>query len=148
MARPSALSPGTLPWPLTAMLALACLAPPAHADDAARPGLRVARTSEAISDPLLGKRLRACVLLINGGASDAGSVRLSDIPPGPAIYLPGTLRSGPSCATATTAEDDDDIGPDESDGLAASSTYGTIYALVAAIPPGGSAALTYEAILD
>lgn len=148
MARSVPRSLRSLPWLLAALLSLACLPAPVRAGDHTLPGLQLARSSEAVSDSLLGERLRTCVLLTNAGTANAASVRLSDLPPGPAIYVPGTLRSGPACATATTAEDDDDAGPDDSDGLAASSTYGTIHAVVAAIPPGGSAALTYEAILD
>lgn len=119
--------------------------------------LAVAKTSTVLSDPVNGNSspkaipnaiLRYCILISNPGAVAANSIIASDPIPNTATYRPGTIKSGTSCAGATTTEDDNAAGPDESDPFGASISGRTITAIAANIAAGQAFAITFEATVD
>lgn len=121
------------------------------------PNLTVAKTSLVLSDPangtalpkvIPGAILRYCVVVTNSGSAPASAVTLDDTLPANLAYEPGTLRSGSSCANATTIEDEDASGSDETDGFAASASGGTVSAAVPSLAVNASIALTYDAKVD
>ncbi len=117
------------------------------------PNLTVAKSSTVLSDPVNGTlfpkavpgaTLRYCLLVTNSGSAPASSITLVDTLPGNLAYQAGTMRSGISCATAATVEDDDATGSDETDGFGSSVSGATISAEVPSIAVDASAALVYD----
>lgn len=117
------------------------------------PNLAVAKTSTLISDPVNGTAnpkaipgavMRYCVTITNGGNTSASSISLSDTLPVTMAYLANSMKSGSSCAGATTPEDDNAIGPDETDALGASFSGSTIAAQASSLAVGAAVALTYD----
>lgn len=95
-----------------------------------------------------GARLRYCITITNGGPAQASTVQGSDQLPATATYASGTLRSGPTCASTSTPEDDDDSGPDETDPTGAAVSNGLVTIRRPALDPSGSFAVTYEVLLQ
>ncbi len=117
------------------------------------PNLGVTKTNALVSDPVNGTTnpkavpgavLRYCVTISNGGNTAASSIDLSDSLPATLSYVAGTLRSGVSCPAATTVEDDNNTGADDTDGFAAAVSGATISAQVTSLAAAASAALTYD----
>lgn len=67
-----------------------------------------------------GARVRYCINIFNKGPGLATTISGTDIIPANTIYLANSMRSGTSCDNTLTVEDDDDVGPDESDPMGAS----------------------------
>src|SRR5690606_20758183 len=91
--------------------------------------ISVTKTSSLISDPLRGGTnpvaipgalLSYCVLIGNSGSATATGVSATDALPAGLSFVRGSMRSGSSCAAATTVEDDNASGSDESDPAGAS----------------------------
>lgn len=96
---------------------------------------------------LPGARLRYCITITNGGPAQATTIEGTDQLPAATSYAPGSLRSGPTCASAATAEDDDETGVDEIDPIGAGISGGQVTVHRPALDPSGSFAVTYEVLL-
>lgn len=121
------------------------------------PSLSVAKTSSVISDPtngatnpkaIPGATVQYCVLITNTGNTSASSVDLADNLPATIAFVAGSLRSGTSCAAATTTEDDDSTGSDETDPFGASRSGALIAGSAASLAAGSSFALTYNVTIQ
>lgn len=123
----------------------------------ANTSLTVAKTSTAISDPkngttnpkaIPGATVRYCVSISNSGSVAASTVTLIDTLPPSITYVAGSLRSGTSCAAASTSEDDDNAGADESDPFGASASGGAISGIAPNLAAGATFALTYDVTVN
>lgn len=121
------------------------------------PSLSVTKSSSVISDPVNGTTspkaipggtMRYCVVVTNTGNTSASTVALDDSLPVAASYVAGSLRSGTSCAAATTVEDDGNSGADESDPFGASTSGSNILGSAPSLAAGSSLALTYDVIVQ
>lgn len=116
----------------------------------------VTKTSSLISDGLNaaafkaipGARVRYCVTVTNSGPANAGTVLATDPLPATLAYAAGSLRSGATCAAATTVEDDDASGDDEIDPTGASISGATITISRPTLSPASSFAVTYDATVN
>lgn len=113
------------------------------------------KTSSVVSDGvntaadakmIPGATVRYCVLATNPGSGNADQGTASDTLPTTETYVAGSLKSGTSCAGATTAEDDDATGADETDPFGGS--YDTATRMVTGkftqLKAGQAMALTYD----
>lgn len=120
------------------------------------PALVVTKTSSVLSDPvnasnpkaIPGAALRYCILVTNPGTLAGSNVAATDLLPAGITYTAGSARSGGTCATATTVEDDDAAGADESDPYGVSFLTGTLTASATTLAPGASFAITFDAVLN
>lgn len=119
--------------------------------------LLIAKTSNVISDPvngttnpkaIPGATMRYCLLVTNNGSATATSVFVSDPLPATTSFVPGSLRSGTSCAGATTVEDDDATGADESDPFGASIAGTTVSASAATLGPVSTMAVAFDVTVN
>jgi uncharacterized repeat protein (TIGR01451 family) len=119
--------------------------------------ISVTKNSEVLSDPISGVMnpkaipgalIRYCILVANAGPATAASLSLIDPLPANITYSAGTMRSGASCTTATTVEDDDNSGIDESDPVGASFAVTTITVLQASLTASGAIALIFNATVN
>lgn len=116
----------------------------------------VTKTSTLLSDgvnasafkAIPGARVQYCVTITNSGPATAGTVLATDPLPATLAYVAGSLRSGATCATAATAEDDDASGADESDPTGASISAATITISRPTLSASSSFAVTYEATVN
>lgn len=121
------------------------------------PNLAVTKTSSVLSDPtnlaanpkaIPGATVLYCVLITNDGSASASTVALSDTMPATVSYVAGTMRSGATCTSAATVEDDNATGSDESDPFGAAVSGSSITGSTAALTVGSSIALTYTVTLN
>jgi len=118
--------------------------------------LLVTKTSTVVSDPvntsnpkaIPGAVLRYCILIANPGTLPATGVAASDLMPAGLTYSPGTARSGSTCAAATTVEDDDAAGADETDPYGVSFLSGTLTGTAASLAAGASFAISFDATVN
>ncbi|WP_374531769.1 proprotein convertase P-domain-containing protein [Novosphingobium sp.] len=119
--------------------------------------LSVTKASSVISDPVNGATLpkaipgavvEYCILVTNAGSAAASNVTASDTFPAAFTYAAGSMFSGPNCASATTAEDDDASGTDESDPIGASVTGNVMTAATATLGAGATFALRYRGVVN
>jgi uncharacterized repeat protein (TIGR01451 family) len=115
------------------------------------------KTSSVVSDPangttnpkaIPGATVRYCLLIANNGPLAATNIIASDGLPPQITFVPGSMRSGASCAAAATVEDDDNAGTDESDPFGASFAAGSVITITSAIANGSVMALTFDAIVQ
>ncbi|MFM5916582.1 MAG: proprotein convertase P-domain-containing protein [Novosphingobium sp.] len=120
-------------------------------------GISVTKVSSVISDPFNGTSnpkaipgavMEYCILVSNTGSATLSNISASDPLPAKFTYSPGTMTSGSSCATATTAEDDNNTGTDESDPYGASITGTTITGTAATVTAGGAFALKFRGTVN
>lgn len=119
--------------------------------------LTVAKASSIVSDPvggatnpkaIPGATMRYCILVTNNGSGTATAINIADALPARTTFVPGSLRSGTSCAAATTVEDDNASGGDESDPFGASFAGSAIAASTATLAPGGAMAIAFTVTID
>lgn len=118
--------------------------------------LSVTKISTVISDgvsasnpkALPGAIVRYCILVSNAGSATATNIAILDAIPATAIYIPGSMLSGTSCATATTAEDDNATGADETDPYGVSIAGNTISGTAASMGPASAFAIIFNATLN
>lgn len=117
-------------------------------------GMALSKISSVVSDPVNGATnpkaipgavIEYCLLMTGTGSANLTGVTASDPIPSTVTYVPGSMRSGTSCSTATTVEDDDPTGADESDPFGAAIMGSTVSATAASLPAGSSFALTFRA---
>ncbi len=121
--------------------------------------LSVVKTSSTISDGVSGANPKSvpgavtqfCLLVTNNGNTETAAstnVQAVDIIPATMTYVAGSLFSGTSCATATTAEDDNAAGADESDPFGISVTGSTVTGITASLAAGGTFAIVFRATVN
>lgn len=119
--------------------------------------LLIAKTSSIVSDPvngttnpkaIPGATMRYCLLVTNGGSATATAIYVADPLPATTSFVPGSLRSGTSCAGATTVEDDNATGADESDPFGAAIAGTTVSASTAALGPGSTFATVFDVTVN
>ena len=119
--------------------------------------ISLSKTSSAVSDPINGTTnpkmipggiVRYCLLVSNAGPMSASNIILTDSIPANLTYQPGSMKSGASCATATTGEDDDNSGTDESDPIGSSFSSGTIITITSTVANGGTVALVFDVLVN
>ncbi|HEY0595106.1 proprotein convertase P-domain-containing protein [Sphingopyxis sp.] len=119
--------------------------------------LVIAKTSSIVSDPvngatnpkaIPGATMRYCILVTNNGSATATGINVADpLPPG-TTFVAGSLRSGTGCAGATTVEDDNAAGADESDPFGASIGGTTVAATAPTLAPGNVLALAFHVTVN
>lgn len=121
-----------------------------------QPVLTVAKSSSVVSDNVSGSNpkavpgavIRYCVLMTNTDSIAMTNVAPSDVMPPNTVFVPGSLRSGTSCAGATTVEDDNNSGADESDPFGASISSSTVTGAAATLAAGASFAMVFNVIVN
>lgn len=119
--------------------------------------LAIAKSSGVVSDPtngttnpkaVPGATMRYCLLVTNNGTSTATGIAVADPLPPTVTFVPGSLRSGTSCAGATTIEDDNASGADESDPFGASFASATVSAATPTLAPAGTMAVAFNVTVN
>jgi uncharacterized repeat protein (TIGR01451 family) len=119
--------------------------------------LTITKTSSPVSDPvngtvdpkaIPGALIRYCLLITNGGPADATAISINDSLPAHLSFVPGSIRSGAACAAATTVEDDDAVGADESDPFGASWSGTVLNAVAATLANGAAMAIRFDATVN
>ena len=115
------------------------------------------KTSAAVSDPvnggtnakaIPGATVRYCLLVANAGPQSASNIIMTDAVPASTSYIAGSMRSGTTCASAATVEDDNNVGADESDPVGSSFSAGTVITITTAVANGGTVALTFDVLIN
>ena len=119
--------------------------------------LQVTKTSEMLSDPVSGTspgafsipgaQMRYCITIQNNGSATASLLSAVDVLPASLTFQPTTIRSGATCATAATVEDDNASGADETNPIGASFAAGQVSVSATSLASGESAAITFEALI-
>jgi uncharacterized repeat protein (TIGR01451 family) len=117
----------------------------------------IVKSSSVVSDPVNGVSanakaipgavVRYCLLITNGGPATAGTIIATDTLPLTTSFVSGSMKSGASCATAATVEDDNNSGADESDPFGASYAGGTLISITSSLANGGVMALIFDATI-
>jgi uncharacterized repeat protein (TIGR01451 family) len=119
--------------------------------------LLVDKSSTLMSDPqngltspkaIPGAVIRYCILITNAGVGTATTVAASDPLPATMTFVPGSIRSGTSCAAAATVEDDNNSGTDETDPYGASFAGTTLSATTASMASAATFAITFDATVN
>ena len=119
--------------------------------------LSVTKISSVVSDPvnatsnpkaIPGAAVQYCITITNPDSGTATSVSIADALPAATTFIPGSIRSGASCGSAATVEDDDAAGGDESDPDGASIAGATITASSVSIGPNSARAFTFQVIVN
>lgn len=119
--------------------------------------LDVTKSSSVVSDPfnsitnpkaIPGATMRYCILVTNSGTATATAVTVADPIPANLTYASGSIRSGTSCASTPTVEDDDNADGTEIDAVRANITGTTINATAATLASGASIAVAFNATVN
>lgn len=94
-----------------------------------------------------GAVVRYCLLVTNTGSATATNTNLSDTLPSTVTYVPNSLRFGPTCANATSVEDDDAAGADELPEGAAFNV-GVVTGTIGSLQGGATRALTFDVVVN
>lgn len=121
-----------------------------------RANLSVTKISSVLSDTISGSNPKAlpgatiqyCITVTNAGSGTATTVSMTDPLPANVTYVPGTMASGASCGSATTAEDDDASDSGESDPVRMSVSGSTITGSRASMAPSSSFAMVFNALVN
>jgi uncharacterized repeat protein (TIGR01451 family) len=119
----------------------------------------IAKSSSIISDGISASNpkaipaatIRYCITVTNTGPGVSTAMLASDQLPPQVNFVPGSIRTGASCATAATVEDDNATGADESDPVGASVTIGpvtTITAVTASLAAGASFVVVFDTVIS
>lgn len=121
--------------------------------------LSAVKTSTVIGDgvnaadpkALPGATVQYCILLTNNGnavTAASTNVLMNDPLPANVTFVPGSMRSGTSCAAATTVEDDDDVGADESDPFGMAFSAATVSGRAATLAANATFAMLFQVIIN
>ena len=104
----------------------------------------------SVSNPkaIPGATVRYCITINNVGPGIAATINANDILPPRLTYVPGSMASGASCATAATAEDDNAVDADETDPLGASFSGSTVNISRPFMLSGTSFAVVLNAVVN
>ena len=94
-----------------------------------------------------GATVQYCITISNLGTITASDLAISDTIPADVTFVPGSMFTGPSCGTATEAEDDDSIGADETPN-GASVSGSTITGTSASLPGGTNLSLVFNTTVN
>jgi uncharacterized repeat protein (TIGR01451 family) len=115
------------------------------------------KLSAVISDPVNGTTnpkaipgavVEYCILMTNSGATTVTNIVATDIIPSDLTFAAGTITSGASCAAATTVEDDNNIGTDETDPIGASVSGTTVTATNTTLASTAAFAFKFRATVN
>ncbi len=120
------------------------------------------KSATVISDPINlliapkaipGAVVEYCLKVSNSGASSATGINITDSIPTNTTYVPGSLVVGGStllgeCLADGTPEDDDAVGPDESDPNGGSFDGTQIHAMIPIILPGITATARFRVTVN
>lgn len=115
--------------------------------------LNVTKVSTLISDPVNGTTnpraipgavMEYCISVQNPGSGTATGVVGTDTIPATLTYTPGSMLTGANCASATTAEDDNAAGADETDPHGGSITGAVLSATAPTLAPTEGFALKFR----
>lgn len=95
-----------------------------------------------------GARVQYCILVTNTGTATAQNVTATDVLPAGLAYVGASIRTGTTCAGATTAEDDNNSGADESDPFGASFAGGTVTGVAPTLAAGATFAFVFNASIN
>ncbi len=118
-----------------------------------RPTINVTKISFVVSDPvngtsnpkaISGALVRYCITFANPGTFAATNVVGTDTLPANVTYETGTLKSGATCGAASTDEDDNNSGGDETDPVGASISGGAVTFSAPTLGAGVSQSFTYD----
>lgn len=118
--------------------------------------LSVTKISNVVSDgvsasnpkSLPGAIIRYCILVSNAGSATATNVAIGDAIPANVTFVPGSILSGPNCAGAATAEDDNAAGGDETDPFGVSIAGTNLTGTAASLGPSASFAIVFNATVN
>jgi uncharacterized repeat protein (TIGR01451 family) len=119
--------------------------------------ISVNKTSSVTTDPvngasnpkmIPGATVRYCVLVTNNGPAAALTVITTDTLPPETTYVPGSMKSGTTCIGATTVEDDNNSGADESDPFGASISGTNIVAITSSLANAAVMAITFDVTIN
>jgi uncharacterized repeat protein (TIGR01451 family) len=119
--------------------------------------LSVSKSSSVLSDPVSGSTnpkaipgavMEYCVTVTNAGTVSATTVIATDTLPADVTFVPGSLRTGTSCAGAVAVEDDDNSGADESDPYGASHSGGTVIGIATNLAASTTFAFKFSATVN
>jgi uncharacterized repeat protein (TIGR01451 family) len=114
--------------------------------------LSVSKISSVLSDgvsasnpkAIPGATVQYCITLQNNGSGTTTSVAATDALPANMTYVAGSMASGATCGTASTAEDDNNSGGDETDPFGMSITGTTITGTATSLAPNATFAMVFN----
>lgn len=95
-----------------------------------------------------GSTVRYCIVISNTGTATASPVTATDNLPAAGTFVSGSMRSGPTCATAATVEDDNNSGADETDPYGMNISGTTISASATTLGAGASFAIVFNMLVN
>lgn len=118
--------------------------------------LSVTKISSVVSDlvsgsnpkAIPGSTIRYCITVSNNGSGTATAVSATDTLPADVTYVPNSMLSGASCGTASTTEDDDAIGANDTDAVGMSISGTTITGVASSMAPNTSFAMVFFTLVD
>lgn len=119
--------------------------------------ISVTKVSALISDPvnltsdpkaIPGAVMEYCIVVSNTGTATLTSVVASDPLPANVTFVPGSMASGPTCAAAVTAEDDNSTGSDEADPFGSAFAGTTMTATAASLAGAATFAVKFRTTLN
>lgn len=124
--------------------------------------LNVTKISNVVSDGISasnpkaipGAILRYCILISNAGSATANNISASDNLPADVSFVPGSMLSSDGCSGATTPEDDNVAGADETDPFGMSfaaggaNGSGVVTGTASALGPTDAFAMIFNVTLD
>ncbi|NJM51191.1 MAG: DUF11 domain-containing protein [Sphingomonadales bacterium] len=118
--------------------------------------LSVTKISNVVSDGVSASNPKAipgavvqyCILVSNAGTATATNVTASDNIPSNLTYVTGSMRSGANCASATTVEDENNTGADDTDAIGMSISGTTLTGIAPSLAPATNMALVFNTIVN
>jgi uncharacterized repeat protein (TIGR01451 family) len=125
--------------------------------EVAEADISVTKISSILNDPVNGTSLpkaipgavvEYCILISNAGNALATSLSATDTIPANVTYMAASMNSGSNCGSATTPEDDDASGADETDPIGANISGTTLTITNGSLAATSSMAITYRVTID
>jgi uncharacterized repeat protein (TIGR01451 family) len=103
-----------------------------------------------VSNPkaIPGATVQYCITFGNTGTAALNSVSATDPLPATVTFVPGSMRSGATCGTAATVEDDNNTGGDETDPYGMFITGATVTGTAATMAGGATFAMTFNVTVN
>lgn len=95
-----------------------------------------------------GAIVRYCITVSNAGSGTATSVSASDTLPATVTFIPGSMATGATCGSASTAEDDDGSGVDETDPFGMTFNNGLVTGTAALLAPNATFAMAFNVTVN
>ncbi len=116
----------------------------------------IAKISQVLSDgvsatnpkSIPGATVQYCITFGNTGTSAMTGVVATDNLPTGVSFVSGSMRSGTSCGTATTVEDDDASDAGETDPFTMNIAGTTVRGNAATLAGGGTFAMVFQTLID